>query len=42
MDLKNMISKQQKYIEENDIGSAAPDDKNAELFLDGGELDFED
>jgi hypothetical protein len=38
MDLKNMITKQQKYIEDNDIGGSA----NGDLFLEGGDLDFED
>ena len=53
MDLKNMIAKQQKFIEDNDIGTnSANGDKSKlydsnniidmDLFLDGGELDFED
>ncbi|CDW74177.1 kinesin heavy chain [Stylonychia lemnae] len=43
MDLKNMIQKQQKFIEDNDIGgNSINGDKNMDLFLDGGELDFED
>lgn len=38
-----MIAKQQKFIEDNDIGgSSVNDEKNMDMFLDGGELDFED
>ena len=32
IDLKNMIGKQQKFIEDNDIGSAAQGD-NIKIFL---------
>ena len=53
IDLKNMISKQQKYIEENDIGSGdfAAEEKSkyfdlilldADLFLEGPDLELED
>jgi hypothetical protein len=42
MDLKNMIGKQQKFIEDNDIVKDAETDRNLDLFLDGGDLDFED
>ena len=43
IDLKNMIAKQQKYIEENDIGGdAGQGDKNIEMFLEGAELDNDD
>ena len=53
MDLKNMIGKQQKFIEDNDVGGSANGDKSKfliklivfidiDLFLDGAELDFED
>lgn len=51
MDLKNMIQKQQKYIEDNDIGSVNGDKSKTlcfhslsdlDLFLDGGDLDLED
>ena len=38
-----MIAKQQKYIEENDIGGdLAHSDKNIEMFLEGAELDNDD
>lgn len=42
MDLKNMIGKQQKFIEDNDIVRDAQSDRNLDLFLDGADLDFED
>lgn len=39
MDLKNMISKQQKYIDDHDINS---DNKDFDLLFDGNELEIDD
>lgn len=42
IDLKNMITKQQKFIEDNDIVGNSNHDKNLELFLEDGEDDLND
>ena len=45
IDLKNMITKQQKFIEDYDIVGNSTHDKNLELFLDDGndqDLNIED
>lgn len=40
IDLKNMISKQQQFIEDNDVGQSN-NNANIELFLEGADLDLE-
>jgi len=42
IDLKNMITKQQKFIEDNDIVGNSNHDKNLGLFLEDGEDDLAD